>query len=81
MAFVIDYALPYLPTLDPAPLQVAGADAVVLITSFWSTLYMETNLGPGPQDGLIKSLKKITNFLLAQVRCGIELHIVCANFF
>ena len=80
MAFVIDYALPYLRTLYLAPLQVAGADAGVFIIGFGSALYLVTNLGPGPQGGLVTSLQKIIYFPLAQVWGGIELHIVRASF-
>ena len=81
VAFVIDYAQPYLPQLNSASSQVAAAALGVLVTGFGGAVYLIANLGPGPRDGLMTGLQKITDCPLALVRNFIELSVVCVGWF
>ena len=48
------------------------AAAGVFITGFGGAIYLISNLGPGPRDGLMSGLQRITDLPLAWVRGGIE---------
>ena len=39
-------------------------------------MYLIANLGPGPRDGLMTGLQRISDFPIAWVRSGIELTVV-----
>ena len=45
----------------------------VLLVGLGSGFYLIANLGPGPRDGLMTGIQKITNFPIAAVRAGIEI--------
>lgn len=76
ISLVFEYILPLLPTFDNPLAQLAEATAGVLITGFGGALYLISNLGPGPRDGLMTGLQRITNFPIAWVRSGIELTVI-----
>ena len=48
----------------------------VLFVGFGSGIYLIANLGPGPRDGLMTGLQRITNFPIAWVRASIEISVV-----
>ena len=72
IALVLDYFLPYLPTFDNLALRIVEASIGVLVTGFGGGIYLIANLGPGPRDGLMTGLQRITNYPIAWVRSGIE---------
>jgi uncharacterized protein len=75
----IDVVLLALPA-DPGPavqvLQVAGGIALV---GLGSGLYLRTALGPGPRDGLMTGLHRVTGRPVALVRAAIELSALAAG--
>jgi uncharacterized membrane protein YczE len=48
----------------------------VLFVGLGSGIYLIANLGPGPRDGLMTGLQRITNFPIAWVRASIEISLV-----
>jgi len=48
----------------------------VLFVGLGSGIYLIANLGPGPRDGLMTGLQRITNFPIAWVRASIEIFVV-----
>ncbi len=48
----------------------------VLFVGFGSGIYLIANLGPGPRDGLMTGLQRITKFPIAWVRASIEISAV-----
>jgi len=48
----------------------------VLITGFGGAIYLIANLGPGPRDGLMTGLQRLTNYPIAIVRGSIEVTVV-----
>ena len=48
----------------------------VLFVGVGSGIYLIANLGPGPRDGLMTGLQRITNFPIAWVRASIEISVV-----
>ena len=53
----------------------------VLITGFAGAIYLIANLGPGPRDGLMTGLQRMTNYPIALVRGSIEVTVVILGAF
>lgn len=80
IALVLDFLLPFLPTFDKILLNFAVAIVGVLVTGLGGGIYLIANLGPGPRDGLMTGLQKITNLPIAWVRSGIEISVVALGW-
>ena len=46
-----------------------------------TVFYLIANLGPGPRDGLMTGIQRITNFPIAAVRAGIEITVVSIGWY
>jgi len=53
----------------------------VLLVGFGSGIYLVANLGPGPRDGLMTGLTKLTNLPIALVRALLEISAVLAGWY
>ena len=76
IALVLDFLLPFLPVLNNPLLKFFEVIMGVLVTGVGSSIYLIANLGPGPRDGLMTGLQKMTNLPIASVRSGIELTVI-----
>lgn len=73
IASAIDLTLPYLPHPDSLVLKMLQACLGILIVGIGSGIYLSSNLGPGPRDGLMVGLQKKTDASIATIRTIIEL--------
>ena len=80
IALVIDYSLPYLPYPETFFWQLVQAAAGVLIVGVASGIYLTANLGPGPRDGLMTGLQRVTNFAIAYIRIALEVTVVSVGW-
>jgi uncharacterized membrane protein YczE len=80
IALVLEFLLPFLPTFDNLILKLGEAILGVLVTGFGGGLYLIANLGPGPRDGLMTGLQKVTDLPIAVVRSGLELTAIAAGW-
>ncbi len=76
IALVLDFALPYLPNPENYGLKILQIVIGVLITGLGSGFYLIANLGPGPRDGLMTGVQRITGKPIALVRGVIEVSVV-----
>ena len=76
IALVFDYTLPYLPNPESYGFKVLQVIIGVLITGLGSGFYLIANLGPGPRDGLMTGVQRITKKPIALVRGTIEVGVV-----
>ena len=53
----------------------------VLLVGLGSGIYLVANLGPGPRDGLMTGLTKLTNLPIALVRAFLEISAVIAGWY
>ena len=53
----------------------------VLLVGLGSGIYLVANLGPGPRDGLMTGLTKLTNLPIALVRACLEISAVLAGWY
>ena len=76
ISIVLDFSLPYLPNFETFLLNILMAASGVFITGFGGAIYLIANLGPGPRDGLMTGLQRITGYPIAIVRGSIEVTVV-----
>ena len=76
ISIAIEVSLPYLPQTDVYALQVAETAIGILLVGCGSGLYLIANLGPGPRDGLMTGLQRVSNLPVARVRTAIEVTVV-----
>ena len=80
ISFVLDLSAPYLPVFDTPALQIAEATLGVVITGIGGGIYLISNLGPGPRDGLMTGLQRKTGLSLATVRSIIKVSVVIVGW-
>ena len=80
VASILDLSLPYLPKPEFYLFQVLQSLIGILIVGFGAALYLSSNLGPGPRDGLMTGLTKLTNLPISIVRSTIEIIVVFSGW-
>jgi uncharacterized membrane protein YczE len=68
-----DLTLSLLPPIESLPLQAAALVFAILLTGVASGLYIGAGLGPGPRDGLMTGIVRLTGWPIPRVRTGLEL--------
>lgn len=72
----IELSLPWLPQPDVYLLQLLETIIGISLVGLGSGLYLIANLGPGPRDGLMTGLQRVTDLPVARVRTAIEISVV-----
>ena len=80
IASVLDFLLPYIPNFESSFFSFLITIFGVILTGFGGAVYLISNLGPGPRDGLMTGLQRITDFPIAWVRSAIELTAICIGW-
>ena len=80
IASAIYLTLPYLPQPDDITFKIIQACFGILVVGLGSGIYLCSNLGPGPRDGLMIGLQKQTNASLPAIRTIIELLAVISGW-
>jgi uncharacterized membrane protein YczE len=80
IALVLEYVLPFLPTLETYVANAVLALMGVLVTGLGGAIYLIANLGPGPRDGLMVGLQNVTHQPIALVRTFLELTVVAIGW-
>ena len=81
ISVVIEVSLPYLPSPELLVLQILQVIIGVVIVGLGSGFYLIANLGPGPRDGLMTGLQKMTNLSIALIRAIIEISAVIVGWY
>jgi hypothetical protein len=76
----IELSLPYLPTPDLYALKIVEVLIGILLVGLGSGIYLIANLGPGPRDGLMLGLQRVTSLPIAVVRTTIEIAAVAIGW-
>ncbi|WP_420820311.1 YczE/YyaS/YitT family protein [Specibacter cremeus] len=76
-----DVGLAIVPRFDQLALQCVSFAAGLVLLAFATALYIGAGLGPGPRDGLMTGLVRVTGRPVWLIRTGIELIVVVAGFF
>ncbi len=75
-----DLALLVMPTPDPLPWQIGFMLTGVVLTALGTAMYIGSQLGPGPRDGLMTGWARATGLSLRVIRTGIEVTVVLVGW-
>ena len=78
---MIDVCINFVPTPENYIFQLLLAIIAVLTVGLGGGIYLVANLGPGPRDGLMIGLQKITNLSIAAVRAFLEISVVAVGWY
>ena len=81
IAIMIDLCIKYVPTPSNYIHQLLLAVISVIMVGIGGGIYLVSNLGAGPRDGLMIGLQKLTNFPIAVVRGTLEISVVSIGWY
>ena len=81
IAIMIDLCINYVPTPSDFINQIILATCSVILVGIGGGIYLVSNLGPGPRDGLMIGLQKKTNLPIALVRATLEISVVTIGWY
>tara|TARA_B100001769_G_C21942065_1_gene507458 strand:+ start:179 stop:826 length:648 start_codon:yes stop_codon:yes gene_type:complete len=81
IALMIDLCIKFVPTPTNYYNQLILAVISVILVGIGAGIYLVSNLGPGPRDGLMIGLQKITNLPIAVVRATLEISVVTVGWY
>ena len=81
IALMIDLCIKFVPTPSNYINQLILAVISVIIVGIGGGIYLISNLGAGPRDGLMIGLQKVTNLPIAVVRGTLEISVVSIGWY
>tara|TARA_B100001057_G_scaffold305441_1_gene305573 strand:- start:563 stop:1210 length:648 start_codon:yes stop_codon:yes gene_type:complete len=81
IALMIDICIKFVPTPSSYIQQIILAVASVIIVGIGGGIYLVSNLGAGPRDGLMIGLQKKSNLPIAAVRATLEISVVSIGWY
>ena len=81
IAIMIDLCIKFVPTPSNYIHQLILAIISVIMVGIGGGIYLVSNLGAGPRDGLMIGLQKLTNFPIAVVRATLEISVVSIGWY
>ena len=81
IAFMIDLCIEFVPTPSNYTNQILLAVLSVLAVGIGGGIYLISNLGAGPRDGLMIGLQKLTKLPIAVVRGTLEITVVSIGWY
>ena len=81
IAIMIDLCIKYVPTPSNYIHQLLLAIISVVMVGIGGGIYLVSNLGAGPRDGLMIGFQKLTNFPIAVVRATLEISVVSIGWY
>ena len=81
IAVMIDVCIKYVPTPSNYYNQLILAIVSVITVGIGGGIYLVSNLGAGPRDGLMVGLQKKTNLPIALVRSTLEISVVSVGWY
>ena len=81
IALMIDLCIKFVPTPSNYIHQLILAIVSVITVGIGGGIYLVSNLGAGPRDGLMIGLQKISNFPIALVRAILEISVVTIGWY
>ena len=81
IAFMIDLCIKFVPTPSIFIHKIILAVISVITVGIGGGIYLVSNLGAGPRDGLMIGLQKISNLPIALVRAALEISAVSFGWY
>jgi uncharacterized membrane protein YczE len=80
IGIVTDVVLRWLPGATELPVQVAYVVAGIAVNGLATAMYIGSQLGPGPRDGLMTGLSRVSGLSLRVARTTIEIVVVAVGW-
>ncbi|MET9763631.1 hypothetical protein ABZ016_32075 [Streptomyces sp. NPDC006372] len=80
IGMAMDATLTLVPDAHGLVLRIALTAAGIVLNGAATGLYIAARFGPGPRDGLMTGLHRVTGISIRLVRTGIELTVVATGF-
>ena len=81
IALMIDLCIKFVPTPSTYLNQLILASISVITVGIGGGIYLVSNLGAGPRDGLMIGLQKVTTLPIAAVRATLEITVVVVGWY
>ena len=81
IALMIDVCIYFVPTPENYIFKILLAIIAVVMVGLGGGIYLVSNLGPGPRDGLMIGLQEKTNLPIAVVRSFLEISVVAIGWY
>ena len=81
IALMIDLCIKFVPTPSTYFHQLILAVISVMMVGIGGGIYLVSNLGAGPRDGLMIGLQKVSNLPIAAVRATLEITVVSIGWY
>ena len=81
IALMIDLCIKFVPTPSTYFYQLILAVISVMMVGIGGGIYLVSNLGAGPRDGLMIGLQKVSNLPIAVVRATLEIAVVSIGWY
>jgi len=81
IALMIDVCIYFVPTPENYIFKILLAIIAVVMVGLGGGIYLVSNLGPGPRDGLMIGLQEKTNLPVAVVRSLLEISVVVIGWY
>ena len=81
IAFMIDVCIKFVPTPSTYFYQLILAIISVTMVGIGGGIYLVSNLGAGPRDGLMIGLQKVSNLPIAAIRATLEITVVSVGWY
>lgn len=80
IGLAMDLSLAVLPPMQGPAARIAAMAAGIVLNGLATGLYIAARFGPGPRDGLMTGLHRLTGRSVRLVRTGIEVTVVATGF-
>ena len=81
IALMIDLCIKFVPTPSTYFYQLILAIISVTMVGIGGGIYLVSNLGAGPRDGLMIGLQKVSNLPIAAIRATLEITVVSVGWY
>ena len=76
----MDITLACLPQMDAPAVRLCAVIGGIVITAIGTGLYLGSALGPGPRDGLMTGLHRVTGLPLGWTRAAVEIFVLVTGY-
>jgi uncharacterized membrane protein YczE len=80
IAVAIEVMVPLLSTPESQAIALLQASLGVLLIGIGSGMYLTANLGPGPRDGWMTGIQRVTGIPIGRVRIAIEISVLVVGY-
>ena len=81
IAVTIDLTVPLIPQSGGYAVSLLQVLTGILLIAIGSSMYLTANLGPGPRDGWMTGLQRVSGIPIGRVRISIEVSVLVIGIF